>query len=741
MTGTRRPLGRRSGSIRRAASLVAALCAPPLVVGCTPAVETLALDAGENLVKNGGFEEGGAPVPSGWSRQPKTAAKGTAEIVEGGGTGRYRLRLAPNAANTRPEIQDDPLHLGQGFPPAGLRGRTLYVSALLSAEGGATAVVGVYAILKGGGGASVELKRDSAQPGSERLQDSLVVPDNPDLAFVVIACIARGTTGAAYFDDVSLGTRPPVAPRADDDSGGGSLAAEVEVDAGKELRPVPPGLFGANVEWIWDGNGLWNRERSALRPELVALTREARISLVRYPGGIFSDFYHWKDGVGPLAGRPETAHMPEGPKSRHLFGTDEALSFAEQVGARLFITVNAATGTPAEAAEWVRYVNGEGGNHRRVDYWEVGNEIYVRDGSAQARAATMPPAVYARRFLEFARAMRAVDPGIKVGAIGEEAYGHRAPRGYPGWTRDVLAAAGREMDFLAVHDAYAPFLVGDAGDARVVYDALLAAPLLIRDNLEDLAKRIESEAGDAQGRIRVAVTEWGPLFQVGPQGRYVDHVKTLGSALFVASTLKAFLESPRTDVAHFFQLVDALYMGWIGLRKGEYVKKAPLLAFEMYTRHFGTRLVASKTTSPTFASTSVGLVDAVSRVPYLEAVASRSEDPSKLFLIVINKHPSRPIAARIRVAGFSPAPAATAVVLTGTSLDANTGTELYQAPGVRWDRQAEVGSRPRFARGGPDEITLSSGPVAGVGPAFEHAFPPLSIVSLELAAAGPARRP
>ena len=33
--------------------------------------------------------------------------------------------------------------------------------------------------------------------------------------------------------------------------------------------------------------------------------KEARDPAVRWPGGCFADEYHWKDGIGPAAGRPK----------------------------------------------------------------------------------------------------------------------------------------------------------------------------------------------------------------------------------------------------------------------------------------------------------------------------------------------------------------------------------------------------------------------------------------------------
>ena len=75
---------------------------------------------------------------------------------------------------------------------------------------------------------------------------------------------------------------------------------------------------------------------------------------------------------------------------------------------------------------------------------------------------------------------------------------------------------------------------------------MLAAPVLIAANLAAVSKQIEECVPGDAAKIRIAVTEWGPAFAFDPHSRYADHCKTLGSAMFAASTLKAFIESPRT---------------------------------------------------------------------------------------------------------------------------------------------------------------------------------------------------
>ncbi|MGH9665869.1 MAG: alpha-L-arabinofuranosidase C-terminal domain-containing protein, partial [Bryobacteraceae bacterium] len=545
-------------------------------------------------------------------------------------------------------------------------------------------------------------------------------------------------SGAAHFDDVYLGTRPPadgaeagVAPGgAVVSAPGGPLTATVDVNAGREIRKIPSMLYGANIEWVWNANGLWDPEHKQINPQATRLTRELGVTLLRYPGGVFANYYHWKDGIGPEGSRKETEHTPGGPKSVHVFGTDEALSFAEQTGGHLMITVNALTGTPEEAADWVRYVNGKGQANRHVDYWEIGNELYIGQGKKKG----LTPDEYASRFLEFARAMRAADPSIRLGAITDDNYGRTIPHAYRNWTERILSKAGQQIDFLSVHNAYAPVIPGDGGrDVRTVYAAMLAAPSLIRQSLDDVAAKIKRYAPAGRGsHIKIAVTEWGPLFQGTPKDRFVDHVKTLGSGLFVASTLKAFIESPDTDIANFFKLMDPLYAGWIGQRNGAYVPTGPYYALQMYTRHFGEVSVQSNAESPTYRSVSVGWVDAVQSVPYLDVIASRSADGRKLYVLTINKNFDQPVRAKIQLHGFQPGGNATQWVLNGTGIGANTGSKPVAVPGIRWAKQAEDSKNPRFDRGGPGEIKLTSSPLSNTGESFEYTFPAHSVTSLEI---------
>jgi len=708
-----------------------------IVGGCgDPAPPTAVAAPDGNLVRNFDFEGGGGVTPSEWTLDGRVASRGTVALapspLPGGG---QCVRLAPNAGN---RIRSQPFAIGQGFDVRPFRGHRLRLAGRLRAQGEAVAVLGLYVIRKDGGFLEgVRLRCSASSRDKENLREALLaVPDDPEAVALIISCGVEGASGEALFDDIYVGSPSESANGTvsrGETSTKEAMPAVVTINTEQELRRITPALYGMNMEWIYDGYGLWDSQRKGLHEGLAELTQAMGVGVLRFPGGVFSDYYNWRDGVGPIDKRRATPHVPGGPKSRHSFGTDEARAFARRVGADLLLTVNAGTGTAAEAAAWVRYVNEgkDGGDLGPVRNWEVGNELYGRGGASDAIAVT--PELYATRFLEFAAAMRSESADIRVGAIGLENYGRYQMNAYSDWNRIVLEKAGGAMDFLAVHNAYAPMVFEDSGDdVSTVYAAMLAAPVLIARNLADVSRQIEQFAPSHASRISIAVTEWGPWFHAVPDSRFVDHSKTLGSALFVASTLAAFVRAPRVQWATAFKLVDNAYLGWIGLRGGEYAPKAPYYALQLFSRHFGTRVVTTTTQSPTYDSPGVGLVAAVEGVPYLDVVSSLSDDGNTLFVIVVNRHFTASITTQFTLEGFAPVEAGAATVLNGTGIDAHTGTELPKIPGLKWARQSSAVFEPRFERGGPDEVGVRTMPLCGVATSFSHVFPAHSVTALEL---------
>lgn len=700
--------------------------------------------AAGNMLANPGFEQENKGMPAGWNFDASARQKGTISLTTNRASGERALRLQPNRSNPNNLLA---LNVAQGFQIGPLEGKTLEIAASLAAEEGATAVFGVWAVDRTGAIVASE-QVSSTSRTYERKETRFEVPSGSNAILLVVECQVLGQSGSAYFDDVRVEASSGAAQAAPPaNAPAGPLQATVTVDARKVLRRVPRTVYGQNISWVYGGSLLVDFRTNRLNEELVRLTKELNVPLLRFPGGSFADFYHWRDGVGPLEARKETQHQPGEAKSRHIFGTDEALTFAERVGAHLLMTVNIHTGTPEEAADWVRYVNKQGPS-RRVDYWEIGNESYIKNDSP-ANAA-MPPDEYVKRLQAFARAMRQADPDIKLLAIGGENFGRYTSNNYPGWNQKVLSDASGSIDYLALHNAYFPAILAEQGltDVRRVYKAMLAAPVLIKQNLDTVAHQL-ARYGDKRP-LKLAITEWGPIFHFDPGNAWVDHVKTLGSALYVASTMKVFLEHPAVEIANAFKLNDIAFMGWIGARysdvvarppaDGLYLPTAPYLAFQLFTRYFGSTVVDTATVVPTFDSAALGMTAAVSGAPYLDVVSSVSDDGQTMYVIGVNKHFDQAIDARVALNGFKPQGRATVRTLQGSGLDANTGTKLPS--GMKWAKQVQDRSNPRFDKGSPDDVKVTESSAA-VASAFTFRFPPHSVTALQIAGAtdAPARAP
>ena len=691
-----------------------------------------------NLILNGGFEESRSEVPTSWNLDRAVRERGSLRVdASGPHSDHGALELTPNGKNTDKE---KPFGVGQLISAADLKGKSVRIRASLKAEGGATAQFLAFAIT----------------PEFRPLGHAILVENSPqyreqtatftvdrDAAQVLVGCVVVGQKGKAWFADLSLeiegasaaaASAPQSAPRQ-------SLDSTVVVDAGNVLRNIPRLLYGTNVEWIYDANGIWDARASNFDPAILRAAKELGVTLVRFPGGVFADYYHWKDGVGAQSARPVRPHVADGNKSGNSFGTAELVEFSREIGAEPLLQVNMITGSPEEAAAWVSYCNNPNDADRirngarspfNVHYWEIGNEQYGTADNPNTAKSSLSPEEYSARYLRFAAAMKKADSSIRLVAAGGVNSARYIAVTNNDWNRILLESAGSMIDFLAVHNAYAP-LAASISNASFddVYRALLAFPQLVSQNLGMVSQQIEKYAGGPSSRIQIAVTEWGPLFHIIPSDPWVDHPKTLGSGLYVAEVMQSFLRSPRTGMASFFKLTEQSFLGSIGPR-GE--PKPSYYAFQMYTKHFGELLVDTREEGPRFSSREVGNVGAVDNAPVLNAVSSLSADRARLYLIGINTSSTSSVRTNIRLQGFRPVSTAKLWVLSGPSLDANNGEDLPAVPGLKWAKQA-ASAGDSFQRGHPGMLRPQEATAGNVASQFTYVFPPMSVVSMEMSRA------
>ena len=439
------------------------------------------------------------------------------------------------------------------------------------------------------------------------------------------------------------------------------LKAQVEIRAGDLIGEINPFVYGHFIEHLERCiyGGIWSDDGRNLRQDTLQLIQELHPPLIRYPGGNFASGYHWEDGIGLREQRPRRFDKAWNAWESNQVGTDEYLDFCARVGAEPLLVVNDGSGTPAEAAGWVAYCNepaeGQQGQRRaknghpqpyRVRLWGVGNEVWGR-----WQIGHTGPQAYAERLLDFIHAMRAVDPEIKIIAVGDTPWSDAADDPGQVWNETVLRAAGEEIDYLSFH-LYQPGESGwkEVDDLDALHHTVCAAPLDVEHIIQRMAKQIQ--ALQIRRTVRIAFDEWN-LWLTPPPGARSMHqvIYTMRDALYTAGMLNAFhRQCGWLGMANLAQLVNVLPAIVTGDQKAH---ATPIYyPFWMY-QHMQPFALHVAVHSPEFNSTTLGNISAHEAVPYLDVTATQDDSGNNLTIGMVNRHPYRSVRAAIGITGFS----------------------------------------------------------------------------------------
>jgi alpha-N-arabinofuranosidase len=217
----------------------------------------------------------------------------------------------------------------------------------------------------------------------------------------------------------------------------------------------PLGSTDSSVEAAWDYNA------DDWRKDFISAVHDLAPDTMRF-GGLFSRYYHWREGVGPAPARPWMRNYVWGGKETNRVGTREFVDFCRRVGAEPLYCVNFLsdgekrylrmpegnrTGDAREAADWVSYANDPENRERRahgaaepynIKLWQIGNETSYGN-------VTFTKDESIAHTIEFAKAMKERDPSIHL--IG---WGDRG-RGGELWAPDLVKRAGEYLDYVAIH--------------------------------------------------------------------------------------------------------------------------------------------------------------------------------------------------------------------------------------------------------------------------------------------------
>ncbi len=362
-------------------------------------------------------------------------------------------------------------------------------------------------------------------------------------------------------------------------------------------------------------------------PDVIAMARDMHTPVVRF-GGNFTSDYDWRDGIGPRDKRVSKLNLSWGIPEPNTFGTDEFLEFCKLIDAEPQIALNLGTGTPEEAAGWVRYVDEHWGNHHGGLLWELGNELW---GNWQIGYPAQSE--IAARTLANSKAVRAVDPHARLIATGAD------EDTFHDWNAQQLTNPPGSFNYLSTH-----FVVGDQVELPHPSDYFKSmASLALPWGLAAQMRAIKQQAVEARHpNVDVAFTEWLMISRNHTGPNYTN----LGGGLFASGFLNMVMRN--ADIVPISDMTGILDFGGIWKKRAQvYGTPAYWVLREYASTHPHTRMDVAND-SPTYSiANGVTRLPNIPSVPYLDVVAAEPEDGSKLLLFCLNRNLDRPEPAEL----------------------------------------------------------------------------------------------
>jgi hypothetical protein len=279
--------------------------------------------------------------------------------------------------------------------------------------------------------------------------------------------------------------------------------------------------------------------------------------------------------------------------------------------------------------------------------------------------------LYAKKFIEYAKAMKAVDPTIKVG--GPTAASTRAP-----FLEDLLRIAGDQVDFISFHTY--PVERHLASERAIIEQAFS-----LKEPMQRYRGLIEKYQPARAGEIELAITEWNS--KVLEDRVTGDLLNGIWSAIFVGEMFREGV-----SFATQWDLLTTTPEGGHGLFhfKGSCQPKSQYWGLYLWSKYMGNQLVASELMGD----------------GNTYAVVTRDAD--RLYVMVANISRDKP--ARI------------ALDIPGVALAAEGRTATLSHREYFWDPYRH---EPRWSRK-PAETTV------GIGHPATMEVPPFSVQVLEI---------
>lgn len=476
--------------------------------------------------------------------------------------------------------------------------------------------------------------------------------------------------------------------------------AVITVDAAKNLKKLQTELFGQNVN-VYENSGHGQDE------DYNAAVRAMGTNLMRFPGGGYSEFTDWEN-------------YASGTHSWLPIDLEKGIEFARKTGCQLQICVNMdgvwgdkkhdLKESVDKAARWVKHMNVKP-KALYCKWWEVGNENFKMMD-------------YGERFVEYYKAMKKVDPSIKIGA--QVQFDHQE---FSIKALQAIRKGGVVPDFFIVH-AYPIWFPVPGRELKNApdWDKNLYAANPFQDfRLLDFAgsyppdykQKLDKLVSENLGPQYVdKIPYWMTEYRSVLEYKYVEYVDTLFCAQFIlemgrlgwqGANLWALKNGFATKTNVDFGLLRTGQNGGYAEDNPANSPRPTYYVFPYLSKVFGRQLVQCD--YPKYAP----VTEAGNKV---RAWASKDEK-GNLTVLVVNNDPENKATATVNVAGFAGETQGRRWTFesAGTTLE-QTDTPILQ----RRDIQINGVRRPTIAS------LPGAGETIAVGPSFKVELPVASMV-------------
>jgi alpha-N-arabinofuranosidase len=438
--------------------------------------------------------------------------------------------------------------------------------------------------------------------------------------------------------------------------------AKIRLDPAFTVAPVSRRTFGSFVEHMGRGvyTGVYepghpSADADGFRQDVLELTRELGVTVVRYPGGNFVSGYRWEDGVGPRAGRPVRRDLAWHSLETNEVGIDEFMRWARKAGVEVMYALNLGTRGVQEALDVHEYLNHPDrtrlAEQRRangasepygIKLFCLGNEL---DGPWQTGHKTARE--YGRLAAETARALRSAEADLELVVCGSS--GSSMPT-FGAWESEVLELSYDVVDYISAHAYYEP-IDGDLGSflaSAVDMDHFVDSVVATADSV---GARLKSAK-----RLMISFDEWNVWYMSVHQAkqetewrvapRVIEDSYNVVDAVVVGNLLISLLRhSDRVTAACQAQLVNVI----APIRTepgGPAWRQTVFHPFAITSRLAKGDVLRLSIDAPAYDTARFGAV------PLLDAVATHDPATGDLTVFVVNRHLTDDLDLTVSLAGF-----------------------------------------------------------------------------------------